>query len=398
MSDFIIEENFNYNSANIKAIGVGGGGGNMVNHMVREGITGVEMIVANTDTQALRNSLAHTKIQLGERLTRGLGAGGIPEKGQKSADESFEEVKSSLEGADIVFISAGLGGGTGTGAAPVVARAAKEVDALTISIATKPFRFEGKKRARLADMGLQALKEESDAVIIIPNEKILGIVERTLGTRDAFKIVDKILAQAVSGMTNIILSNGENDINIDFADVQSIMSHKGMALMGVGEFKGSDAAMEASKMATQSPLFDNMTINGALGILVHFQMHPEYPMIGMSEAMEYIEDSVDEEASVIFGTTYNESLEVDDVKVTIIATGFEKNQPVNDTKPVTTPTQEAAQPAIQENSAPKTHTIKITNMDQILGSNSSTNGAKVVGGDFDDDLLDLPPFMRHQLD
>ena len=395
MTGFTIEENYQIDGAKIKAIGVGGGGGNMINHMIREGVKGVEMIVANTDTQALRNSLTDTRIQLGERLTRGLGAGSLSEVGKEAAIESYEEIKSSLEGADIVFISAGMGGGTGTGAAPIVAKAAKEIGALTISIVTKPFRFEGRKRTRSADKGLEALKEESDSVIVIPNEKLLGIVEKTLGARESFKIVDKILSQAVDGMSSIILGNGESNINTDFADVKLIMSHKGIALMGVGEFEGMESALEAAKTATQSPLFDDMTINGAMGGLVHFHIHPDYPLLGISDAMDYVYDSVDEEADVIFGTTYDDTLPVDKVQVTIIATGFgaeELTELVSEASSV----QQTSQVQEVVSQTPAMHTIKITSMDQVLGAH--IGGAKVVGGDFDDDLLDIPPFMRNQLD
>jgi len=395
MTGFTIEENYYHDNAKIKAIGVGGGGGNMINHMMREGVSGVEMIVANTDTQALRNSLTDTRIQLGERLTRGLGAGSLSEIGKEAAIESYEEIKSALEGADIVFISAGLGGGTGTGAAPIVAKAAKEIGALTISIVTKPFRFEGRKRTRSAERGLEALKEESDTVIVIPNEKLLGIVEKTLGARESFKIVDKILAQAVEGMSSIILSDGESNINTDFADVKLIMGHRGIALMGVGEFEGMEAALEATKVATQSPLFDDMTINGAMGGLVHFHMHPDYPLLGMTDAMDYVEDSVDEDADVIFGTTYDDTLPVDKVKVTIIATGFAAEEATN-TPTADTQTPVTQTPSKDETNSPKMHTIKITTMDQVLGAH--VGGAKVVGGDFDDDILDIPPMMRHQLD
>ncbi|NWF67149.1 MAG: cell division protein FtsZ, partial [Campylobacterales bacterium] len=321
---FKIQEAMTPTGAKIKVVGVGGAGGNMVNHMINFGINGVEMVVANTDTKALHSNQATTKIQIGEKTTRGLGAGMVPDVGKQSAVESFDELKSSLMDSDIVFIAAGLGGGTGTGAAPIVAQAAKEVGALTVSVVTKPFKFEGKKRAYLADIGLEELKKESDSIIVIYNEKLLSIVEKNLGLKDSFRLVDDILARAVAGMCTVILQGGNNDISVDFADVRTVMSHRGLALMGVGESSGNNAAYEASKSAIESPLLDNLSINGALGVLVHFQIHPSYPLHEISEAMSMIEESADPNANVIFGTTTDENLDEHKVKVTIVATGFEK--------------------------------------------------------------------------
>ena len=312
---FNIEEVSKITGANIKAVGVGGGGGNMIAHMLNEGIEGIELIVANTDSQALSTSKAHTKIQLGEKLTRGLGAGMKPEVGREAALESYDLVKEKLEGADIVFISAGMGGGTGTGAAPVIAQAAKEVGALTISVVTKPFKFEGRKRARLAEEGINELKKESDSIVVIPNDKLLSIVDRKLGIRDSFKIVDDVLARAVGGISGVILSYGQNDINLDFADVKTVMSHRGLALMGVGEAAGENSAYEAIKSAVESPLLDNVSINGAMGVLVHFTIHPDYPLVDIGEAMDVVYESADEDAHVIFGTTTNENMAPDQVKI-----------------------------------------------------------------------------------
>jgi cell division protein FtsZ len=256
----IVETKCHTNGAKIKAIGVGGGGGNMINHMISEGINSIDLIVANTDSQALDSSLAPFKMQLGINATRGLGAGMVPDKGREAALESFEDIKTMLEGADIVFISAGLGGGTGTGAAPIIAQAAKEIGALTVSIVTSPFKFEGRKRTKLAKEGLEELKRESDSIIVVPNEKLLSIVEKNLGIKESFRMVDDILAQAVGGISKVILSHGDNDINLDFADVKTVMSHRGLALMGAGYSTGTNAAYDAAKAAIESPLLDNISM------------------------------------------------------------------------------------------------------------------------------------------
>jgi len=372
MDPFVIEESNAVNGARIIAVGVGGGGGNMINHMINEGVSGIEMMLVNTDAQVLSESNSVSKIQIGAKLTKGLGAGMKPNIGKESALENYDEIRSALDGADIVFISAGLGGGTGTGAAPVVAQIAKEVGALTISIVTKPFKFEGKKRFKLAETGLEELKKESDSIVVIPNDKLLSIIDRKLGLKDSFKIVDSVLAQAVSGTSGVILASGENDINLDFADLQTVMSHKGMALMGVGEHEGENAAYEAIKAAIESPLLDNMSINGALGVLVHFKMHPSFSMIELADAMEVVHESAHDEAEVIWGTSTDESIPENYVKITIVATGFEKelsNDP---------------------NFAPET---PITQQPRTI-----MRPRLVVGGDFDSDHLDIPSYMRQQQD
>ena len=377
----IVETKCQTNGAKIKAIGVGGGGGNMINHMIQEGINSIDLIVANTDAQALETSLAPYKTQLGMNATRGLGAGMVPEKGREAALESFEDIKAMLEGSDIVFISAGLGGGTGTGAAPIIAQAAKEVGALTVSIVTSPFKFEGRKRTKLAKEGLEELKRESDSIIVVPNEKLLSIVEKNLGIKESFRMVDDILAQAVGGISKVILSHGDNDINLDFADVKTVMSHRGLALMGTGYSAGTNAAYDAAKAAIESPLLDNISIDGAMGVLVHFDIHPDYPIMEIGEAMSIVEESADEDASVIFGTTTNPDMAIDEVKITIIATGFE-----------------------DKNAIPEPTTVK--KQETLLGSNANSintintlSGRKVVGYDGDhEDILDVPTFLRKQMD
>lgn len=310
--------------AKIKVIGVGGGGGNMINHMIQSGVEGIELIVANTDAQVLERSLCENRIQLGGKLTKGLGAGMVPEIGKESALENAEEIREFLDGADIVFIAAGLGGGTGTGASPVIAQIAREAGALTISVVTKPFMFEGGKRDKLARAGLEELKKESDSIVVIPNDKLLSIVDKGLGLKESFKIVDEVLARAVVGTSGIILSSGENDINLDFADLRTVMSYRGLALMGMGQAQGEKSAYEAIKNAIESPLLDDVSIQGAMGILVHFNIHPNYPLIEITNAMEIVRDSADSDATIIMGTTTDETLPEDFVKITLIATGFEK--------------------------------------------------------------------------
>jgi cell division protein FtsZ len=376
----IVETKCHTNGAKIKAIGVGGGGGNMINHMIQEGINSIDLIVANTDAQALDSSLAPYKMQLGLNATRGLGAGMVPEKGREAALESFEDIKTTLEGADIVFISAGLGGGTGTGAAPIIAQAAKEVGALTVSIVTSPFKFEGRKRTKLAKEGLEELKRESDSIIVVPNEKLLSIVEKNLGIKESFRMVDDILAQAVGGISKVILSHGENDINLDFADVKTVMSHRGLALMGTGYSTGTNAAYDAAKAAIESPLLDNISIDGAMGVLVHFDIHPDYPIMEIGEAMSIVEESADEDAAVIFGTTTDPNMDIDEVKITIIATGFEDKNAI-------------AEPA------PKTTQKTLLNTGNTINTIGGTR-RMVVGSDYGEheDILDVPTFLRKQMD
>jgi len=388
MEEFnITESTAGVHGAKIKAIGVGGGGGNMINHMIREGIEGIDLIVANTDAQALAASIAPYKMQLGINATKGLGAGMKPEVGQEAAEESFDSIKTMLDGADLVFISAGLGGGTGTGAAPVIAAAAKEVGALTVAIVTSPFAFEGRKRKRLAKEGLERLKKESDSIIVVPNERLLSIVEKNLGMRDSFRLVDNVLSQAVGGISNVILSHGANDINLDFADVKTVMSHRGLALMGVGESQGSSAAYDAAKTAIESPLLDNLSIDGAMGILVHFHIHPDYPLAEISEAMDIVEENADEDANIIFGTTTSEEIPIDEVKLTIIATGFED------------PSDYEAEQTVQKTTTVNNRigTLRTPTQGSIL---HKMNSAKVSGGDSygNEDYLDTPTFLRKQMD
>ncbi len=374
---FQVEELKTKAGAKIKVIGVGGGGCNMINHMINENVTGIELVVANTDAQALDGSLAPTKIQLGAKLTRGLGAGMKPEVGRGAAEESYQEIKSMLEGADMVFVAAGLGGGTGTGAAEVVAAAAKEVGALTVAVVTKPFIFEGQKRRKFAEEGLIGVKKVCDSIVVIPNDKLLAIVDKNMGIKDSFRIVDNVLARAVTGISGVILKHGDNDINLDFADLKTVMSHKGTALMGVGEASGNDAAYQAMKNAIESPLFDNISISGAMGVLVHVNMHPNYPLVQIQQAMSIVYESADQDADVIFGTTTDENLDVDRVIITIVATGFEK---------------EAANGyAIKQadKEAVTQEKVQVRNIRKISGGYDIT---------FDEDELQVPTYLRRQMD
>lgn len=338
------------NVAKIAVIGVGGGGCNMINHMINEGSHKIDLIAANTDLQVLHISKAPKKIQLGLKLTKGLGAGMKPEVGRDSAVESYEEIKATLKGADIIFIAAGLGGGTGTGAAAIIAKAAKEIGALTVSVVTKPFTWEGKKRAGLANLGLEELKKVSDSIIIVPNDRLLEIIDENVGMKDAFKIIDNILYQAVNGMSEVILNPGNSDINTDFADVKTIMQHKGMALMGIGRAKGENAAQRALEDAIDSPLLDKVSLNGAKGILIHFNIHPQVSLFAINDVMGTINDRMDSNAEIIFGTTSDSTLEKDEVKITIVATGFEsKNDEIEEPQEGNEETNQNAVPLDTEN-------------------------------------------------
>ena len=316
------------NLPKIAVIGVGGGGCNMINYMIEEGSHMIDLIVANTDLKVLHISKAPKKIELGPKLTNGFGAGMDPEVGRNAALESYEEIQETLRGSDIVFVAAGLGGGTGTGAAPIIAKAAREVGALTVSVVTKPFGFEGRMRAALANLGLEELKKVSDSLIVIANDKLREAVDETIGIKNAFKVTDNILYQAVNGMSQVILNPGSgNDINADFADVKTIMKHKGIALMGIGKAKGDEATSRALDNAINSPLLEKVPLDGAKGILIHFTISPEISLFAIEDVMNNINQRVDINAQIIFGTTTDTDFERDEVKITIIATGFEaKNE------------------------------------------------------------------------
>jgi len=305
--------------ARIKVVGVGGGGCNAVNTMIRSGLSGIEYIVANTDSQALNISLAPTKIQLGASITKGLGAGANPEVGRKAALEEYEKISEVLQGADMVFVTAGMGGGTGTGAAPVIAKLAKELGALTVGVVTKPFSFEGKKRSKQADQGIQNLEENVDSLIIIPNQRLLHLAGDNLSLIDTFKKADEVLLNAVRGISDLINNTGH--INADFADVRTVMANKGMALMGTGLAVGPDRAIKAATEAISSPLLEDVSINGANGIIINITGNSSMTMHETNEAVSLIMEAADEDAEIIFGTVIDDAIG-DAIKVTVVATGL----------------------------------------------------------------------------
>ena len=326
------EENYGMDdTATIKVIGVGGAGNNAVNRMVDSGIEGVEFVTVNTDRQALLLSKAATKIQIGEKITRGLGAGANPDIGAQAAEESKAEISEAIKGADMVFVTAGMGGGTGTGAAPIVAATAKEMGILTIGVVTKPFTFEGKKRLSQAERGVESLKGKVDTLVVIPNDKLLQIIDRKTSIVEAFKMADDVLRQGVQGISDLIAIPGL--VNLDFADVKTIMLNTGMAHMGIGRASGENRAEDAAKQAVQSPLLET-SIEGARGVIINITGGNNLGLHEVNTAAELIQRSVDPEANIIFGAVIDESLD-EDIVITVIATGFEKEDgPLSGTIPV----------------------------------------------------------------
>ncbi|MGM9572074.1 MAG: cell division protein FtsZ [bacterium] len=349
----------------IKVIGVGGGGNNAVNRMIDAGVKGIEFIAVNTDAQVLNTSSANVKIQIGSKLTRGLGAGANPEIGQKAAEESKDDIMEALRGADMVFVTAGMGGGTGTGAAPVVAEIARELGALTVGVVTKPFTFEGRKRISQAEQGTEKLKEKVDALITIPNDRLLQIAERKTTMAEAFKIADDILRQGVQGISDLITISGE--INLDFADVRSVMADSGSALMGIGVMTGENKAIEAVKAAISSPLLE-ASIQGAKAVILNFTGGSDLSLFEVNEAAEIIHEVADPEANIIFGTVMDDALK-DEIRVTVIATGFE---------------------SAKSKAAVKKNKINQTVLDRPqVNNNLNINEAKPDIG-----VLEIPPFLR----
>ncbi len=315
----VVEKKMAQQTAAIKVVGVGGGGSNAVNRMIESGIQGVEFIAMNTDIQVLDLAGAPKKVQLGANLTRGLGAGGNPEIGKSAAEESKNEIRKALEGADMVFVTAGMGGGTGTGAAPVIADLAREIGALTVAVVTRPFSFEGPRRSRLAEQGVTSLMGRVDTIITIPNDRLLSVVERKTTLMDAFRVADDVLRQGVQGISDIITIPGQ--INVDFADVRAVMSDAGPALMGIGYGVGEQRALQAAQSATNSPLLEQ-TIHGAKGLLVNVTSGEDLTLAEANEALLYIQSMCDEEeANIFFGTVVDPTME-GTVRVTVLATGF----------------------------------------------------------------------------
>lgn len=326
-------------SARIKVVGVGGGGCNAVNRMIAEGLQGIEFIAINTDAQALLKSQAETRVRIGDKSTRGLGAGGDPKIGQAAAEESAEELYEVLKGSDMVFVTAGLGGGTGTGAAPVVAQIAKEIGALTIGVVTRPFTFEGAHRAKSAEQGAMGLKQHADTLIVIPNDRLLQIVTKNVTLNDAFRLADDVLRQGIQGISELITIPGL--INLDFADVRTIMSEGGAALMAVGQASGEDRAKIAAEQAISSQLLD-VTINGAHGILFNVTGGPGLSLAEVNQAALIIKETASPDVNLIFGAVVDENMG-DDVRITVIATGFERSAP----------SAEVEQSFFRQNAAPK---------------------------------------------
>lgn len=366
--------------ANIKVVGVGGAGNNGVNRMIDIGIKSVEFIAVNTDKQALNTSKADKKLQIGEKLTRGLGAGADPEVGKCSAEESKAEIAEALKGADMVFVTAGMGGGTGTGAAPIVAEISKEMGILTVAVVTKPFPFEGKRRMLQAEAGIEELKQNVDTLIVIPNEKLLQVVEKQTGLTEAFKMSDNVLRQGVQGISDLITIPGL--VNLDFADVKTIMLNAGIAHIGIGVAAGERRAQEAARQAIHSPLLET-SIEGAGGVLINVTGGRNLGLLEINEAAELVQKSVDPEANIIFGAVIDENL-TDEIVITVIATGFNKT-PFQDLK-LDNIVGEALKGAV-ENSEVKEEP-EVQNVQPMTRSNVSNTRST-----YDIDL-DIPPFLR----
>lgn len=331
--------------AQIKVIGIGGAGNNAINRMILEGMKGVDFISVNTDKQALYLSQATQKIQIGEKLTKGLGAGANPEIGEKAAEESREEISQSLKGADMVFITAGMGGGTGTGAAPIVAELAKEMGILTVGVVTRPFLFEGRQRAINSEKGIAMLKDKVDTLITIPNDRLLQVVEKRTSMLEAFKVADDVLRQGVQGISDLIAVPGL--VNLDFADVRTIMREKGLAHMGIGKGSGDNRATDAAKQAIQSPLLET-TIEGARGVLLNITGGPNLGLFEVNEAAELIAEAADPEANIIFGAVIDENLQ-DEIRIIVIATGFQHQKEKQERKQVSKVIESVKTAAVAEN-------------------------------------------------
>jgi cell division protein FtsZ len=341
-------------NAQIKVIGVGGGGGNAVNRMIEAGLKGVSYIVVNTDKQALNKSVADVKVQIGEKLTRGLGAGANPETGMKAAEENLEEITKYFDGVDMVFITAGMGGGTGTGAAPVIAKAAKERGILTVGVVTKPFTFEGSKRRKHAEMGIEYLKEFVDSLVVVPNDRLLQISEKNTTMKEAFGMADDVLRQGIQGITDLITESGV--INLDFADVKTVMSDRGIAHMGVGTGRGENRVIDAVKEAIGSPLLET-SIDGAKAILLNIMGGYDLGMLEANEAADLIEKAAARDANIIFGASIKEDLE-DEIRITVIATGFEEEDEEQEEQPQNDAEKAPEAPEVKSQAAPAAQTVK----------------------------------------
>ena len=377
------EQGFNH-LATLKVIGVGGGGNNAVNRMIDHGMNNVEFIAINTDGQALNLSKAESKIQIGEKLTRGLGAGANPEIGKKAAEESREQIEDAIQGADMVFVTAGMGGGTGTGAAPVVAKIAKEMGALTVGVVTRPFGFEGRKRQTQAAAGVESMKAAVDTLIVIPNDRLLDIVDKSTPMMEAFKEADNVLRQGVQGISDLIAVSGE--VNLDFADVKTIMSNQGSALMGIGVSSGENRAVEAAKKAISSPLLET-SIVGAQGVLMNITGGESLSLFEAQEAADIVQDAADEDVNMIFGTVINPELQ-DEIVVTVIATGFEDKPSSQGRKASSTGFGSSVNSASSTSSVGKEESIS--------SSASSSSSDSVTERSYTTKDDDIPSFIRNR--
>lgn len=382
MLNFDVEEKLGM--AVIKVIGAGGGGNNAVDRMIESGLQGVDFIAVNTDKQALNHSKASQKIVIGEKLTRGLGAGAKPEIGKKAVEESKDLIQSALEGADMVFVTCGMGGGTGTGSAPVIAQMAKEAGILTVGVVTKPFAFEGRKRMKNAEEGIKELKASVDTLITIPNDRLLQVVQKNTSMVDAFSIADDVLKQGIQSISDLIAMPGL--INLDFADIKSVMKDQGLAHMGIGEASGENRAIEASRQAIQSPLLET-SIKGARGVLLNITGGSNLGLFEINEASSLVEQSCDEDVNLIFGATIKEELQ-DEVKITVIATGFEEGDEtelkntIDSTDAITPATKTAyVTTSTVSNNQPVKNTVDST-------TTSTTVEAKKDNG--------IPPYLRRR--
>jgi cell division protein FtsZ len=387
-----------YHNAKIKVIGIGGGGGNAVSAMMDYAIEGVEFIVCNTDSQALARSQVPVKVQIGGSITRGLGAGANPEIGRKAAMEDIEGISSILEGSDMVFITAGLGGGTGTGAAPIVASIAKNMGALTVGVVTKPFMFEGSKRMRYAENGLAELAKSVDTLITIPNQRLMGIVDKNTSLMDAFKTADTVLCNAVKGISNLITVPGL--VNLDFADIQTIMSEMGPALMGSGMSSGENRATEAAQKAIHSPLLEDTSIEGARGILINVTGGDDLTLFEINEAAMVVQKSAHQDANIIFGAVIDPAVK-NEMFVTVIATGF--NHPAGmEAPPQTVAAPQLRKPPVKPEAKEEKpeNKEKRRNVTRIPATRNEEKKKSLVSLDLRDfaDELDIPTFIRNQAD
>ncbi|MBN2387212.1 MAG: cell division protein FtsZ [Anaerolineales bacterium] len=370
--------------AHIKVVGVGGGGCNAVNRMIEEGIQGVEFVAVNTDAQALLLSRASTRVRIGNKLTRGLGAGGKPEIGEKSAEESAEELYTVLKGSDMVFVTAGLGGGTGTGAAPIVAQIARECGALTIGVVTRPFTFEGSRRMQSCEDGMSKLKEQADTLIVIPNDRLLQIVDKRSSLQDAFKVADEVLRQGIAGISELITVPGL--INLDFADVRTIMGEGGAALMAVGRAEGDDRARLAAEQAISSQLLD-ITIDGARGVLFNVTGGPSLTLFEVNQAAAIIRETAHPDVNMIFGAVIDAEMG-DMIRVTVIATGFERSglpRRVAQVRPTVRPIAAEIRPSIRQE-----ETVSVE------AQTSHTLNGEFQTQTFNTEDLDIPTFLRNR--